>query len=255
MKRLTLASAVAAAFVLTLLSAPPANAHFRLSQPQGAPYRWFFEGVSYGQPNRREVKDPVNILFRGGSAAWPFLDDVLYYLSGDSPSPRLWPRMRMRECLWAYDRVAYDQGMVFKAISDSQRRRGQRWLIQKEQEATWSTSAACHHQWHIRLWSDAVHRRQTRNHGLAGQWAVGGIHHDRRTWLPTPNHRVDRPWEAGEALLVYKLRGYFCSYRNWRFLPGSQGRFQGYASNGRISMIWMTRPRTVGNPDHRQECP
>jgi hypothetical protein len=110
-----------------------------------------------------------------------------------------------------------------------------------------SGSTFCKKQYHARIWGDGAHGHPT------PVWDLSPIHHENRGAFEG-GHTIDRPWEIAEydALQGLGHSGKFCTYRDWRPLPGSGGKIKannkqnGY-SDGYISRISWQQYSVAGN--------
>jgi hypothetical protein len=268
--RARILSLVALALLVCVGVPSAAFSHLFLPRQNNGTPTWFFEGRTYKDSKGQKPADPVNIVFRASYDHAPVTIDLIKNHLIDNPGSDvvLWNSMRPRNCLGFGGLLGYDQGMAFVSRSDAEKADGARRRIVVERNSSWSTSAACRHQWHMRLWSDATHAAQTLHHDQAGSFVVGSIHHDQaavkvkcrlRGFPPKPycwlafEHKGTVPWEAAEKQLISKVKSHFCTYKDWLFLPGSAGKFgKSTPSNGWITLVNMGHPRP--NPD-RPPCP
>jgi hypothetical protein len=109
-----------------------------------------------------------------------------------------------------------------------------------------SGSMTCKTQYHARIWDDVAHGHAT------NVWDVSPIHHETRCWhcFGSGSHKIDKPWEIAEydAMTGVAHAGLYCTYRDWRPLPGSGGhinpnRYQNGWSDGYITRMSFQQHR------------
>jgi len=89
-------------------------------------------------------------------------------------------------------------------------------------------------------WDDQEHHDQTANHNFRNQWVAANVHHDNYVGAINGFHAVDVPWEIAERTL-YRRMDEHCRYLGWKVLPGSSGPFGRFVSDGKLTVILMTR--------------
>ncbi|MEA2439364.1 MAG: hypothetical protein QOH76_788 [Thermoleophilaceae bacterium] len=189
----------------TSLSATPAQADLKHHK------RFVFRG-------KINHRDPVNLLWFGGSANDPLCAGVKDTFCMNS-SFRYWDHMSTRFCNGGND------GRL------RMHKTGGGPLINPSNDSEVSGSRTCKKQYHARNWDDTDH-----GHGTH-VWGLSPIHHENRCWH-CGGHKIDRSWEIAEydAMTNLGRSGKFCTYRDWRALPGSGGKIKGWYSDG-----WITR--------------
>jgi hypothetical protein len=108
-----------------------------------------------------------------------------------------------------------------------------------------SGSTTCKKQYHARIWGDSAHGHPT------PVWALAPIHHENRPSF-SGGHTIDRPWEIAEydAMEGVGHSGHYCTYRDWRALPGSGGKIKanrqqnGYSDGFITRMSWQQHSGT-----------
>lgn len=99
-----------------------------------------------------------------------------------------------------------------------------------------SGSTTCKKQYHARIWGDSAHGHPT------AVWALSPIHHENRGAF-SGGHTIDRTWEVAEydAMEGVGHSGKFCTYRDWRPLPGSGGKIKANRQQNGYSDGFITR--------------
>jgi hypothetical protein len=107
----------------------------------------------------------------------------------------------------------------------------------------YSTSASCDNQWHVRLWNAGPHNDKF-HPDSNNQFSLAPVHREVKDWV-LDTHVISDSYERAEGVMIKQLKER-CSWRNWRYLPGSgPGKFQGWPSDGKISRV---SPEKVSEP-------
>lgn len=197
---------------------------------------------SQGRPrfsSYTENRDPVNILFTGGTDGPPgcyiVLDRAVY----------------SKDCVEQLLDVIVDHWndspLPYCPGSDELDFIGQ---DSRKQDINISSSRVCAKQFHLRVWDDREIDNPT------GQFMVGAVHHEQLIVRPKPSvpyieadHEVDG-WETAEAVLTRNafLQGR-CSYYGFRTMPHQRpsNSYRGFPNDGRLSRISQTHGGSCGS--------
>ena len=194
-------------------------------------------------PRLHDHKDPINVLWHGGSDQWKDLatGEIRESCRGtagarshtctrDHFAVDWWRgQIRPRPCAGDGTLKFYKQGGGKTSAS--------------EQDESMVTSETCKREFHTRIWDDVEH-----GHSNDGphQWNVSPIHHENRGVVET-GHNIDMSWEAVENVARIQLgrrqqdqnpEPRHCTYPNYHTFKGTgPGKIKGHYSNGRVTRI------------------
>jgi hypothetical protein len=189
---------------------------------------WAFVGTTLDGPNG-DVEDPINVVFHSGATPFEVHHNQMM---------NAWPGMANNACLGAdpksYVEFLRSNGTVLtysgfggsKPADDQMTNNGDCALFPGETE------------YHARMWNSSQHNHEF-HPGAFNHWSAVGVHHEKRVGT---KHKIDMNFEAAEKVLLNQLSE-FCTYRNWRLLPGTLGRFHDWWSDGYVSRV---TPETNG---------
>jgi len=128
----------------------------------------------------------------------------------------------------------------------------------------------CRNRYHTRMWTDDRHEASHGTHSPGTNWAISGWHYEEISvrvkldckFRPRPcrlkvsirGHHPTKDWDAVEAVAIQQMRyvgasghtdprgrpGRHCAHLAWKVRPGSDGPYQKFNSDGRVSQIGMT---------------
>jgi len=225
-----------------LISPLSADGHYSTlddPRPEGV---WFNYGVLYKgeDPVRSTMKDPVNLVFAGGSYEGNsnvHAGTVARALD-DNWDSRYENRMRKeRVCVSSLNLIwRHSAGRQKKKEGSPDR------SAPKQDFQRLATHPNCDDQYHIRGYEDGVHYKHT-NHGRRDQYLLAGIHHEKRKGA-VGGHKPDRDWDKVRAEAVKAMRKH-CSVYHFAYHPAAERTFQGYDNTGLIDRISL-RLRSSG---------
>lgn len=198
------------------------------------------EGGRFTFSSYTKNKDPINILFFGGT---PRSDDDEGGCSNLNQSGRPY---RTPRCFSYIARTRWKQtGVEFKPRVCNGKdtlafRVPDGGIRYRTNDVSNSTSKTCKTQYHLRIWGDSyVNDSPLRE----GQFSVGMAYHETRPALKR-GHKIDMSWEAAENALVRQLgrstRGEpaQCTYSDYRPMDRQRpGKWRGWYTDGRVSKV------------------
>ncbi len=182
---------------------------------------WFVGGHTYAH-NSDKREDPITTIFKGTKWGLPLQENSGGMISKWGQGPGGTSRGEMHSIDSTL--CASNQDLFFHRP-------------ETRVENTWNTKTRCYKHvgaWHIRAWDSDKHDQVHHPPGdpERGTWAMVGVHRDAGILGDHPT----TSWEIAAGTLRHELAEY-CSWKDWRRLPGSIGKFQGYYSDGILSRI------------------
>lgn len=175
-------------------------------------------------------RDPVNILFHGGT------DSTGGSCAGSA--------RRSPACTLQHLKLEWKASRMTERSCSGSPARARLTFYQQSggtasPAAIWhtTTSSTCKRQYHYRNWTDTAHGHSSDQH----QFGVGAVHHENRPAL-RGGHDIDMHWETVEAVMIKQMGSSqdgepaHCTYPDYYRLPGS-GNAKGKKSDGKISRI------------------
>ena len=99
-----------------------------------------------------------------------------------------------------------------------------------------TTNGACGSQYHIRLWSSAVHSQMFSGAEHISEWVLTPIHHEHPAPRvpsidkPIPSkHVIDLPWDQARSVYMHTMGEVHCIEREWTVRDENPGGSAGHA--------------------------
>lgn len=237
---------IAATLLASAAACAPAVAHVRLGEDN-----WLFTGSTYRtdqdrneSPRREHRADPVTVIWRGPSGTDATIRRARDHTEAD------WTE---RTIPGGYPRGARMRPRINPGCTDPQfvfYRRGMdpndgAWT---QSRAYMSTNATCGNQYHLRMYSSALHGQFFAGAEHQNEWVLAPIHHERLIvrLVPQPfplpprldtDHRIDLPWDGARRVYLHAMRIH-CTQNEWAMHPESTlFRYGRYVNSGIISRI------------------
>jgi hypothetical protein len=239
-------SFLGATVALALMWVVPAHGHVRTADDN-----WLFTGSTYSgdadrsaPPSRDDRSDSMSVIWRGPSGTTATPARAMEHTEQHWRQRRIPDDDRyedgafMRPRGGGFGEWCRDPQLVFYRDGNDANRGA--W----SQSATYmSTDAACWWQYHIRMWSSAIHAGFFGAGEHTAEWVLAPIHHETVSAInyieDSALHDIDMPWDLTRRLYVrYQMGAVHCVDMDWQMHDESTGfDYQGYEYSGRISRI------------------
>jgi hypothetical protein len=215
--------------VLPLVVATTASAHVKTDQGN-----WLFTGSTYNPDNLGRSpdpdlrSDPVSVVWRGPSGATATLARAMDHTEQhwrDRRIPDRYPNGAFMRPRHDDDTEAFcrDPQLIF--YRDGNQANSGAW---SQSRAYMSTNHLCGNQYHVRMWSSAIHGGFFPGGDHTAEWVIAPIHHERLA-LQDPTggdrptrHIIDLPWDQARSVYMHTIGAVHCIDRGWQVHPESE---------------------------------